>query len=106
MPVKMAITYDWFHNIAINQHWKQVKSPNELLLIASAPKKEYCFLGYSTSRGTIPTVRFKNNSVVALRGGRIYYDTDDIVPEKKTRKKSTKTKPKRKSKATKRGTRK
>lgn len=84
-----------FYVPIITQNWKTIKAPDKILLIASSPKNESCFLGYTNSRGGLPASKFKNNSIVVLRGGRVYYNTDDIVRKKtnkktKIRKKSTK----------------
>lgn len=92
----MTIQHVWFHNIVINQHWKKVQTPNEILLIATAPEKEYSFIAFTNLSKSSPVLQFRNDSIIAIRGGRIFYDTDNIVPEKKIIRKSKVTKKKSK----------
>lgn len=86
--VKMTLVYDWFQNIVTNQNWKKVQTPNEVLLIASAEKNDFSFLTYTNASRQVPVMQFQKNSVVALRDGRIWYDTDSVIPDKKPKKKS------------------
>lgn len=83
----MTLQYAWFQNIVINQDWKKVQTPNEILLIASSPKNQPSLIAFSNSRGKSPVIRFKKNSVVVIRGGQIFYDTDNIIPERRIKKK-------------------
>lgn len=96
----MVIQYAWFHNMVINQDWKQVKTPTEILLISSPTEGQNgSFLGFASSSYQSPVYKFKPNSIVRLIGGRVYFDTDDIIkiPQKNTSKPRKKTG--RKSKA-------
>ena len=84
----MVIEYSWFSTLVINQDWKHIKTPNELLLLASPPKnKNTAFFGYVDADYHSPIYVFKPNSIIHIRAGRVYFNTDDIIkPKPKVRK--------------------